>query len=109
MPNERSFYLVLENQIAQTQRNSRERPLTVLAIDIINFDEINRRFGHSAGDRILYYAAGTIKNQLRRMDFSARTTGDEFLAALPTASEEVSPGSVAPNDSTRVVTSPLEK
>ena len=27
----------------------------------------------------------------------------------PTASEEVSPGSVAPNDSTRVVTSPLEK
>ena len=89
MPNERAFYLVLENQIAQTQRNSRERPLTVLGIDIKNFDDLNRQFGHAAGDRILYYAAGTIKNQLRQMDFSARTTGDEFLAVLPTASEEV--------------------
>jgi diguanylate cyclase (GGDEF)-like protein len=89
MPNERAFYLVLENQIAQTQRNSRERPLTILGIDIRNFDELNRQFGHSAGDRILYYAAETIKNQLRQMDFLARTTGDEFLAVLPTASEEV--------------------
>lgn len=89
MSNERAFYLVSENQIAQTQRNSRERPLTILAIDIKNFDEINRQFGHSAGDRILYYAAETIKSQLRQMDFPARTTGDEFLAVLPTASEEV--------------------
>ena len=63
--------------------------MTVLGIDIKNFDDFNRQFGHAAGDRILYYAAGTIKNQLRQMDFSARTTGDEFLAVLPTASEEV--------------------
>ena len=89
LANERAFYLILENQIAQTQRNRAERPLTILAIDLRNFDELNRRFGHAAGDRILYYVAETIKNQLRQMDFSARTTGDEFLAVLPTASEEV--------------------
>lgn len=89
LANERAFYLVLENQIAQTQRNRAERPLTILAIDIKNFDEINRKFGHAAGDRILYYAAEKIKNLLRQMDFSARTTGDEFLAVLPTASEEI--------------------
>ncbi len=89
LSNERAFYLVLENQIAQTQRNKQERPMTILGIDIRNFDELNRQFGHAAGDRILYYAAGTVKTQLRQMDFLARTTGDEFLAVLPTASEDV--------------------
>ena len=88
IPNERAFYLVLENQIAEAQRFPKERPLTVLGIDIKNFDEINSRFGHAAGDRLLTYTAETIKKQLRQMDFLSRSTGDEFLAVLPTASVE---------------------
>ncbi len=28
LPNERAFYLVLENQVAEAQRNRGERPLT---------------------------------------------------------------------------------
>lgn len=89
LPNERAFYLVLENQIAEAQRFRGDRPLTVLTIDVKNFDEINRRFGHATGDLLLAFAAGKIKAQLRQMDFLARMSGDEFFAVLPTASERI--------------------
>lgn len=89
LPNERGFYLVAENQIAEAQRFRDERPLAILTIDVRNFDELNRKYGHATGDRLLIYAADTIKNQLRQMDFLARSTGDEFLAVLPTASGQM--------------------
>ena len=89
LPNERAFYLVLENQIAESARSRDTQPLTVLTIDIKNFTGLNQKFGHAAGDRILVYTAGVIKSQLRQMDFLARSNSDEFLAVLPTASEEI--------------------
>ena len=89
LPNERAFYLVLENQIAEAQRFRGERPLTILTMDVVNFDEVNQKYGHATGDRALGFAAETIKAQLRQMDLLARSTGDEFLAVLPTASETV--------------------
>ncbi|CAN5368891.1 hypothetical protein BH20ACI1_BH20ACI1_15530 [soil metagenome] len=89
LPNERAFYLVLENQIAESQRNREGRSLTVLAIDIKNFAELNQKFGHSTGDNILTFAANTMKGQLRQMDFLARSNSDQFLAVLPTASNEI--------------------
>lgn len=87
LPNERAFYLILENQLAESQRRRDERPLTVLTVDIKNFAEINQKFGHATGDRILAWTAETIKEQLRKMDFLARSTSDEFLIVLPTASQ----------------------
>lgn len=89
LPNERAFRLVLENQIAESHRRGGERPLTVLAIDIQDFDQINERFGHAAGERLLAAVAQTIRWQLRQMDFIARSSNDEFLAILPTADEGV--------------------
>lgn len=89
LPNERAFYLILENQIAESQRFRGDRPLTVLCADIQQFHEINKKYGFVVGDRILNLAAKLIKGQLRQMDFLARSKGDEFLAVLPTASEEI--------------------
>jgi diguanylate cyclase (GGDEF)-like protein len=89
LPNERAFYMLLENQVAESQRYREERPLTVLAVDIRNFAELNREFGHATGDRVLTFAADIVKGQLRKMDFLARSVGDEFLAVLPTAPEKV--------------------
>lgn len=88
LPNERAFFLVLENQIAETMRFPNERPLSIIAADIKNFAEINRQYGHATGDRILSFAGEIIKRELRRMDFPARSAADEFLAVLPTASEK---------------------
>jgi diguanylate cyclase (GGDEF)-like protein len=90
LPNERAFYLILENQIAETQRKIDERPLTILTIDIKDFADINLQYGHGAGDLALNAAARIIKDNLRQMDFFARAADDEFLAILPTASKAVS-------------------
>lgn len=90
LPNERALFLILEKQIAESQRRRDERPLTLLAIDVKNFDEINRRFGHAAGDRALAQVAHIVRDNLRQMDFLARCQDDEFLAVLPTASKDVS-------------------
>lgn len=90
LPNERAFYLVLENQIAESQRKPDERPLTVLALDVCGFDDINQTFGHVVGDRVLAFVAEVVKGSLRQMDFFARSTADEFLVLLPTATKEIS-------------------
>ncbi|MBK6748602.1 MAG: GGDEF domain-containing protein [Acidobacteria bacterium] len=95
LPNERAFYMIVENQLAESQRNRDGRPLSLLAVDIKNFANINERFGHAAGDRILNFVAQKIKEQLRQMDFFARSSNDEFLIILPTASEAVAAEIVA--------------
>lgn len=90
LPNERAFYMVLENQIAESQRFRDERPLTVVAFDVEHYDEVRERFGPAAGDLLLGFVAETIKNQLRQMDFLARSGSDEFFVVLPNASAETS-------------------
>lgn len=89
LPNERAFQLVLENQLAESMRFRDERPLTVLAVDIRNFEEINRGHGHGVGDRALAFVADKIATQLRKMDFLARSMNDEFLVVLPKATERI--------------------
>lgn len=88
LPNARSFHLALEQRIAECQRLNRE-PLTVLSMDLDNFKQINNAYGHGIGDRLLTSIANVIKKQLRQMDLLARYAGDEFVAIMPMASNEV--------------------
>lgn len=88
LPNERALFMLLENQVAESQRFREQRPLTVLSIDIKDFANLNNTYGHSTGDKILSFVAKNIKEQLRQMDFLSRLAGDEFLAVLPTSSEK---------------------
>lgn len=89
LPNERAFYLILENQIAEAIRLPEKSNLSVLVMDIKKFDELNKTYGHTVGDKILTFTARTIKNQLRQMDFLSRSVNDEFFAVLPTADHEM--------------------
>lgn len=88
LPNERAFYMVLENQLAESQRFRDERPLTILAVDIKGFADANQSFGFAVGDRMLSFTAEKLISQLRKMDFLSRSSNDEFLIMLPTASEK---------------------
>lgn len=91
LPNERALFLVLENQIAETQRRPEERHVSVLSVDVKGFSDVNTRYGHATGDRLLNFVADKIKLQLRQMDFIARTRNDEFLIVLPTAGDDITP------------------
>lgn len=95
LPNERGFFLVLESQVAESLRFRETRPLTVLAVDIAGFSEFNDERGHAAGNLLLSHVASGVKSQLRQMDVLTRSSGDEFLAILPTANESVAEEIVA--------------
>lgn len=88
LPNERAFFMVLENQLAESLRHREERPLTILSIDIRDFGAVNSMLGHAVGDQMLGFAGAHIGEHLRKMDFLARTVNDEFSIILPTANEK---------------------
>ncbi|WP_300671911.1 diguanylate cyclase [Desulfoluna sp.] len=58
-------------------------PLTALMVDIDHFKQVNDRFGHPAGDRVLVELVHRCKRRLREVDGLGRVGGEEFLIFLP--------------------------
>lgn len=88
LPNEKAFRLLLAKNVSETSRKSNIRPLSILSIDINDFETLNTEFGHAVGDRVLVFASETLIDGLRSMDLLARASGDEFLMIAPTATRE---------------------
>lgn len=57
----------------------RTEPLTVVAIDIDHFKQVNDSYGHAAGDAVLVHVVRAIANELRSDSIVARFGGEEFL------------------------------
>jgi diguanylate cyclase (GGDEF)-like protein len=55
----------------------------VLVADVDHFKEINDRFGHLEGDRLLKTVAEAIQHAIRGPDVAYRWGGDEFALILP--------------------------
>ena len=62
--------------------------LCLMMADVDHFKEINDKFGHIAGDRILVAIADVLRERLRPTDLIARFGGDEFAVLLPRISLE---------------------
>jgi diguanylate cyclase (GGDEF)-like protein len=73
-----------ERLAAEASRSQRYgHPLTVLALDLNKFKQINDTYGHAAGDQVLKEFSVRLSSAIRLSDFAARMGGDEFLVVLP--------------------------
>ena len=84
--NRRYFNQLIEREVERSKRYN--YPITLVMIDIDRFKEINDRYGHQTGDKVLMGMAGVIGSQIRKVDTLVRYGGDEFLLALPEVSDK---------------------
>lgn len=70
----------LEQAMIQTSRHGDH--LAVVYLDLDGFKEINDRYGHETGDKVLMAVAVNMKHILREGDTLSRLGGDEFVAVL---------------------------
>ena len=61
-------------------------PLTLLLLDIDHFKQINDRFGHPAGDKLLQVVAQACQSNARNVDLPGRLGGEEFALLMPETS-----------------------
>lgn len=90
VPNRRHFEERSAEIIAARQAGS-GHGVAVLMIDVDHFKRINDSHGHPAGDEVLKIVARRCREALRDRDLFARFGGEEFIALLPTMSEEEVP------------------
>jgi diguanylate cyclase (GGDEF)-like protein len=77
-------YLVHE-RVRATRKN---RPLSVIMLDIDHFKRVNDTFGHLVGDDVLREVSMIIQREVRTVDIVARYGGEEFVVVLPETAEE---------------------
>ena len=86
LPNARSLFLQLDRELARCKRDNSS--LTVMVSDMDGFKQINDRFGHLEGNRVLRLFAQALKDSCREYDYVARMGGDEFVIVAPGLPEE---------------------
>ncbi|HEV2448771.1 MAG TPA: GGDEF domain-containing protein, partial [Candidatus Sulfopaludibacter sp.] len=81
LPNARSLFLHLDAEVARAAREGSE--IAVLVCDLDGFKQINDRFGHLVGNRVLQMVAAGLRESSREYDYVAHMGGDEFVLVLP--------------------------
>ena len=56
--------------------------LTMILFDIDHFKQINDKYGHNVGDKVLRELSALVRNLLREEDILARWGGEEFVVVL---------------------------
>ncbi|MGO1296131.1 MAG: diguanylate cyclase domain-containing protein [Vibrio sp.] len=78
--NRRAFKEHLQRSLINAQRTHLQP--AILFIDLDDFKQVNDRYGHDAGDKVLCVIAKRLQDNLRESDFFGRLGGDEFLVCL---------------------------
>lgn len=66
----------------------RKQPGTMIVLDLDHFKQVNDRYGHIAGDMLLYTIANVLKKMFNGSNLVGRVGGDEFVIFIPFVLEE---------------------
>ena len=86
LANRASLFEIGKRDIARCHRSG--QPLTAVFIDLDDFKQVNDRYGHADGDKVLQAVAAAIRKTTRETDIAARIGGDEFAILLPETTYE---------------------
>lgn len=81
--NIRYFQRFLDDELKIARRYG--HTLSLLALDMDHFKQVNDRYGHPAGDFVLKEFSVILRQNVRESDVVARTGGEEFGIILPKA------------------------
>lgn len=79
--------IAIENKINEYLTTRPDENSLILLLDLDNFKQINDRFGHVEGDRLLVETAEKLEHVCRTTDKVGRLGGDEFIIFLRSVSE----------------------
>ncbi|MFP4160606.1 MAG: diguanylate cyclase [Ectothiorhodospira sp.] len=79
--NRRFFFAEARIVVARALRSA--EPLAVAVLDLDYFKQVNDRFGHATGDRVLRDVSHRVRSLIREGDVLARLGGEEFVLLLP--------------------------
>ena len=80
VPNRNFFHDQAKMTISQARYT--DDIVAFLIVNVDRFSDINERYTHKVGDRLLQLIAGRIKEQVRKSDLVARLGGDKFIVLL---------------------------
>lgn len=81
--NRRYAEIVMESLDQSMERD--QVPFGVIMADIDHFKDVNDKWGHGIGDRVLTMVAQSLVASLRPFDVACRWGGEEFLILIPNA------------------------
>jgi len=81
LPNRRGMRVYLDQEYSRSMRS--QQPLSVLAVDVDHFKQVNDVFLHDGGDFVLESLSALFIQIIRKQDVVARWGGEEFLFLLP--------------------------
>lgn len=78
--NRRSSNVVIANYLRLAERHG--LPVSLAIVDLDKFKRVNDTYGHQAGDDVLQYFGGLLRQSFRSEDVVARWGGEEFVIAM---------------------------
>ncbi len=66
-------------EVAVDRKQNHNVEFVIAIVDIDDFKQINDRYGHDCGDKVLKSVVGVIKENVRETDYVSRWGGDEIL------------------------------
>lgn len=81
LANRRELTRKLDEEVKRSARTG--RPFALLMLDLDHFKQVNDKYGHQTGDKVLRQCSDALRKNLRGTDFAARYGGEEFCILLP--------------------------